>query len=309
MDPEKILAVLYKAAGLDPKKASPADLINAVQAYEKLGLALKGASEDAAEEPAEEEKPAEEPELPEMSADIPALSATPADAVKLNDAPVVDATAPVADSVSLADEPAAIEAAGKQVIDKLMQALQKDAAGVLAFVSDKLEAIQALDAKQPESGQPSDKPADAAPALSVAASAKLKAEAIRLSALEDENVKLRAEVAKSNELKLAAEKATKVAAAKASVNKAVETGRVLAAEREDLETYALSVGVEAFEKYIGKRQPVVSTGRMLSAEEPAAPAEEVKLSDKQQYAFNAHINSGATREHAMKRALEVKSSA
>ena len=51
MDPEKILAVLYKAAGLDPKKASPADLINAVQAYEKLGLALKGASEDAAEEP------------------------------------------------------------------------------------------------------------------------------------------------------------------------------------------------------------------------------------------------------------------
>lgn len=308
MDPEKILAVLYKAAGLDPKKASPADLINAVQAYEKLGLALKGASEDAAEEPAEEEKPAEEPELPEMSSDIPALSATPADAVKLNDAPAPEA-APVADSVSLADEPAAVEAAGKQIIDKLMQALQKDAAGCVAFVSDKLEAIVALDAKQPESGQPSDKPAEAAPALSVAASAKLKAEAIRLSALEDENVKLRAEVAKSNELKLAAEKATKVAAAKASVNKAVETGRVLAAEREDLETYALSVGVEAFEKYIGKRQPVVSTGRMLSAEEPAAPAEEVKLSGKQKYAYDAHINSGATREHAMKRALEVKSSA
>ncbi|MBK8173182.1 MAG: hypothetical protein IPK60_23005 [Sandaracinaceae bacterium] len=308
MDPEKILAVLYKAAGLDPKKASPADLINAVQAYEKLGLALKGASEDAAEEPEkEEEKPADEPPMPEMSADIPALSATPADAVKLNDVPAPEA-APVADSVSLADEPAAIEAAGKQVIDKLMQALQKDAAGCVAFVSDKLDAIVALDAKQPESGQPSDKPADAAPALSVAASAKLKAEAIRLSALEDENVKLRAEVAKSNELKLAAEKATKVAAAKASVNKAVETGRVLAAEREDLETYALSVGVEAFEKYIGKRQPVVSTGRMLSAEEPAS-AEDVKLSDKQQYAFNAHINSGATREHAMKRALEVKSSA
>ncbi len=307
MDPEKILAVLYKAAGLDPKKASPADLINAVQAYEKLGLALKGASEDAAEEPAEEEKPAEEPELPEMSADIPALSATPADAVKLNDAPAPEA-APVADSVSLADEPAAIEAAGKSVLEKLMQALQKDAAGVLAFVSDKLEAIQALDAKQPESGQPSDKPADAAPALSVAASAKLKAEAIRLSALEDENVKLRAEVAKSNELKLAAEKATKVAAAKASVNKAVETGRVLAAEREDLETYALSVGVEAFEKYIGKRQPVVSTGRMLSAEEPAS-TDVVKLSEKQQYAYNAQINSGATREHAMKRALEVKGSA
>lgn len=308
MDPEKILAVLYKAAGLDPKKASPADLINAVQAYEKLGLALKGASEDAAEEPAEEEKPAEEPELPEMSSDIPALSAAPADAVKLNDAPAPEA-APVADSVSLADEPAAIEAAGKQVIDKLMQALQLDAAGVVAFVSDKLEAIAALAGKQPDSGQPSDKPADAAPALSVAASAKLKAEAIRLSALEDENVKLRAEVAKSNELKLAAEKATKVAAAKASVNKAVETGRVLAAEREDLETYALSVGVEAFEKYIGKRQPVVSTGRMLSAEEPAAPAEEVKLSGKQKYAYDAHINSGATREHAMKRALEVKGSA
>lgn len=323
MDTEKILAALMKAAGLDPKKSSTTDLKNAIDAYEKLGLALKGASKEEPAEESAEEPAAEEASPPEeLSAPgVPALSADSATVVKAstetpNPAPAPTATAetPAAETtVALADSPEALDAAGKQVLDKLMQALGMDAAGCVAFVGDNLDKLAALAGKQPESGQPSDKPADGAPALAapaVAASAIQKADAVRLSAVESELAKERAKSAKLSADLEAKTKADTEAAIKASVNKAIESGRVLEVERETLTALALSAGIEVFESYIAKRPPAVITTRVMSAETPAAPpADETKLTREQLYAFNFQLNSGATREHALKRALEMKSSA
>lgn len=301
MDPDKILAVLYKAAGLDPKKASPADLINAVQAYEKLGLALKGASDEAeSPEEAAAETPADEAaEPPAPMSTVPALSHEPAiGTVTSTDAPEVKLDANGAQS--LADSPEAKQAAAQQVFDKLSAASGLDAAALVAAVSDNADAIAALLGKQPESGQPSDKPADAAPAMAASASPALIAE---LEATKAILSKYKADADKANALLAARDAAEKQAKAEAAADAVIKAGKALDTARPHLITLARE-NPEAFEGLVKSSPQIIPLGEHSKAV-PPGKSTRIELTPAQQLMFKTQKASGASDEHAMKRALEL----
>lgn len=314
MDTEKILAALMKAAGLDPKKAKLADLHGAIDAYAALGLALNGKSEEekAGEEPKpeekkEEEKPAEAAVPPPLSA-VPALS-NEAPAVTLSAETVIPTPAPEValdanGATSLAESPEAQAAAAKQIFDKLSAACGLDAAALLAAVSDNAEAIAALLGKQPESGQPSDKPAEAAPAM--AASAVPASVVAELEATKAVLSKYKADADKANALLAAREAQEKQADAERAADAVIKAGKALDTARPHLVTLARD-NRGAFDSLVASMPQVVPTGEH-SKDVPPSKSTQLELNATQRQMFNTQIASGNSREHALKRALEMKPS-
>lgn len=301
MDIEKMFIAACKALGI-AEDSSPADLKAAIDAAASAKDAQQKLADIQAGKKAEPEAPADDPkpeEVPEELSAVPALSrvkasdATPATTPATAEATTIEASAPTTDATSLADSPEAIDAAAKQVFEKLSQALGKDAAGVVAFVSDNLDKLAALAGAQPDSGQPSDKPADAPPAMSAADEAKLAAEQARSAELAKEVNELRA-------FKLAQERREKEGAAHSRVEKAIETGRVLASEREHLIKFALSAGVEAFDAYIKDRPQAVPTGRVMSAAEPSvAKKSDAQLNEQEEALVASLVAFGTPRAAAI----------
>lgn len=306
MDIEKMFEAACAALGIS-KDSSPSDLkaaidaaANAKDAQQKLADIQAGKKAEPEEAP-----PPEEPEAEAEMASVPSLSATPKAAKALSD------TAPQAPSdaakLALADSPEAVDAAAKAAFEKLSVATGLDAAGVLAFVSDNLEKIAALAGVQPESGQPSDKPADAAPEMSapaVAASAEKAADDARRLALEAELQAERDRVAKlSAELESKQKHETELAV-NAVVEEAIATGVALAAERESLRELAIAGGVDRMRKYLSARKPAVPTKRLMAGTEPGTERSNVvQLTDAQSYAFKSFKAAGIDEERA--RALAV----
>lgn len=315
-DLQKSIDAAAVAIGL--KKGAPIEQILAVlKAASDLAKAQKGEGDAAPEEKPEEPKadePKPEDKPAEASVEPPALTAVPAlakDAPEAKNLSTEVPAAPVAiptpapevaldanGATSLAESPEAQAAAAKQIFDKLAAASGLDAAALLAAVSDNAEAIAALLGKQPESGQPSDKPAEGAPAVGAALTAELEATKAVLS-------KYKADADKANATLAAHEAKTKNEEAERVVDAVIKAGKVLDTARPHLVTLARD-NRPAFDALMASTPQKVPTGEHAPAVPPTA-SNVVELSASQRLMFNTQLGAGAPREHAMKRALELKS--
>lgn len=300
-DIQKMQDDILKTLGL-PKDAGPEDIMAAMQA---IGAAIgaqkaledilsgKGKEEAAPSEPpgpdgaemsAEDDK-AKEKDKVEAGAEKVAASATEVEAGEAPAAPVVNAAE--GDDASLA--------AGKQILDALIQATGLDAAGAVAFIQDNLDAIAALAGKQPESGAPSDAPAaEGAPAQMAskpADDAKMSAAAGRIAALAKENAELKSKEAERT--KLAA-----MAKAEAMVTAAIVAGKFLDTEKASLIKFALG-DPATFEKWTAEKANAVPVTEHSAPPAPDTQRSMTTLSDVERKAYNQHLRAGTAHAKAL----------
>lgn len=233
MDPEKMIAGVAKALGLDPgtSKEKVVSMLEAI--YSFLG-AMSG--DEAA---TIEEKAATDAELSRKVVET-------AKAIRKL-------------SVDLAegDGAAASDAAASAILTKLLEATGMDEAGVLAAVTSNIDAIAKLLTEQPASGGAED--AAAAAALSRSAT-ELSATQARVKALELSN--------KAMSEQLASIEAEKI---KARVDEAVKLGHILESDRETFVELART-SRSMFDRMLSSAstRPAVPAGRITKTSVDAA---------------------------------------
>lgn len=262
MDPEKVLADVAKALGLD-EGASREELVKALDAIAALKEALAGEAEDA---PAED-APADAPpaEASREGEDTVEATADAGGAVEASDEVVEAADA-------LPEEDAGDPAAGelRAVLDGLMEATGLDEASVLAALREKQDEVAAVIAGAPADGMPAEE--DAAAAAS-GMSRKLKAKDVALSAAQERVKALEAKIgAKDSELAKLAKRIGEVEAEgdERRVADAIKAGHLLPASRAVFIALARA-DREEFLKQLkaAEGSPEVPTGRKTHPTPPA----------------------------------------
>lgn len=303
MDIEKMFAAACKALQI-PEDSSPDQLKAAIDAaagakmaQEKLAEIQSGKKAAPAEEEPKEEEKAEEAAAsgsaePPLLSSVPKLSVEPP-VVPASPPGVVEATETKTEETvkELADSPEAEAAAAKQVFDKLAAATGLDAAALVAFVSDNSEAIGALAGKQPDSGQPSDKPgAPAAPAVGASA---VVAELESTKAILSKTV---TDLEKERTVRLAREAAEKKSAAEAKADALIKSGKAFDTARPHLVTLAHD-SPEAFDNLVKLLPEVVPQGEHAKTVGPDESVS-VELTGNQMYAFKTFRAAGIEEKKA-----------
>lgn len=242
MDPNKVLMTIARALGL-PEDTAPEKLKAAVEAF----IAFIAATAKDAEEAAET--------VEEMAASRKAL----------------ERAQRLARRVSLADVSEQDYAAAMEIASKLMDATGLDAAALLAAVTEKLDALAALLLAGPDSGG-----ADAEVAGELPMS-RLRAELSALRARDSEASRRLAELSREVEELRGKERAAAEAAREARIaallDDAIESGRMLEAEREHVARFARA-DFDAAKAMLAARVPVVPQGRVqIGAQKSDASAE------------------------------------
>lgn len=253
MDPEKMIAGVAKALGLDPgtSKEKVVSMLEAI--YSFLG-AMSG---DAAAEVAE--KAATDAELSRKVVETAKLVR------KL--------------SVNLADAPAdesmaAADAAANAILTKLLEATKMDEAAVLAAVTANIDAIAQILAGQPASGTPTE--SDAASLSRNDAAVVLKATQDRVKALELTNKSMAAQLSAIADEKL-----------KGRVDEAIKLGHITEDARDTYMQLGRTNQV-AFDRLLldASQRPVVPTHKLTKtgggvdgAPVPTTPAEKALIAE------------------------------
>lgn len=282
MDPKEVIAAVAKALGLN-EKASPEQLVAALDAMGKLLAAHEG----------EAEKPADKADA--SKADAPA-STEPA-------AEVVPAAATVDASVTLADaEPAApADEEPAPNVDKLTElaALLEQVSGgkSLAAIFDAISANPSGFAELLGRAASDTGIADAQAATLAREAGVLRAEVTRLSAVVAEHSRSEAE--------------RKLAARRVSVERQVEdlvtSGRLSDASRAAM----IELGIEAgdrFDALVASLAPVVPTGTIYASRGPAATRVTSDLAPEHETQLRKQLDSagirGAKQDQAVARHAE-----
>lgn len=268
MDPEKMIAGVTKALGIEPNTPKERVLEMLSSIFDFVAAMTGKTAKQVEDEAGKDEKAAEQ---------VVDAAARIGKAIKLA---MPEPTAPPSDApTQLADNSADV-AAGTALLEKLTAASGLDAAALLTGIESNLDAIVAMLKGEPASGTPSD-----------TQTMQLSAVSARLAASDKRIVDLSAKLEAYERREVEA----KAKAAEQRIDSAIESGHIL----EDAKPFFVKLAAkmpEEFDKQLeaAAKRPAVPTKRVINeAPQNAGPDKPQNDAEKKFFsAIPAHVDQG-----------------